>query len=114
MGVPADATASPAVALRSTTGPTAVVDWSLPGAPGSPQGTVFLRSTPVAGSPPIWTVVGAAASDVALTDVRYDGSELSFTVARTSAAAGQLAVGAWVDGQSGVARRRPRGPGRHP
>ena len=99
MGVQADATASPAVALRSTTGPTAVVDWSLPGALGSAQGTVFLRSTPVAGSPPIWTVVGAAASDVALTDVRYDGSELSFTVARTSAAAGQLAVGAWVDGR---------------
>jgi hypothetical protein len=99
MGVPADATASPAAALRSTTGPTAVVDWSLPGAPGSSRGSVFLRSTSVAGGPPIWTVVGAAASDVALTDVRYDGSELSFTVARTSAAAVQLAVGAWVDGR---------------
>jgi hypothetical protein len=31
--------------------------------------------------------------------VRYDGSELSFTVARSSADAEQLAVGVWVDGQ---------------
>jgi hypothetical protein len=31
--------------------------------------------------------------------VRYDGDTLSFTVARTSAEAEQLAVGVWVDGQ---------------
>jgi hypothetical protein len=44
-------------------------------------------------------VVGAAAPDVVLADVRYDGAELSFTVARTSAEAGQLAVGVWIDGR---------------
>ena len=43
--------------------------------------------------------LGSAASDVALADVSYDGDELSFTVARTSADAEQLAVGVWVDGQ---------------
>jgi hypothetical protein len=98
MGVPADAAASAALAVRTTTGSTTVVDWSLPADLGGSRGTVFLRSTPGAGTPPVWTVVGAAASDIALTDVRYDGSELAFTVARTSAATGQLAVGAWVDG----------------
>ena len=60
---------------------------------------MYLRATDAAGASPTWTVVGAAASDVALADVRYDGSELSFTVARSSAHADQLAVGVWVDGQ---------------
>jgi len=99
MGVPTDAAAPPVVVLRTTDGTTAVVDWSLPAAAGGAGGTVYLRSAPVAGGLPTWTVVGAAAPDVALDDVRYDGAELSFTVARTSAAADQLAVGVWVDGQ---------------
>lgn len=99
MGVPAGSAAPPAVALRSTANGTAVVDWSLPAAAGSSDGTVFLRSRQVAGAPPTWTVVGAAASDVAITDVRYDGSALSFRVARTSAEAEQLAASAWVDGR---------------
>lgn len=100
MGVPTDA-APPAVVLRTTDGTTAVVDWSLPawaGGAGGAGGTVYLRSAPVAGGLPTWTVVGASTPDVALADVRYDGAELSFTVARTSAGAGHLAVGVWVDG----------------
>jgi hypothetical protein len=99
MGVPMDAAAAPAVVLRRANDVTAVVDWSLPDALGSASGTVYLRSTPLAGAAPTWSVVGAAASDVALADVRYDGAEPSFTVARTSAGAEQLAVGVWVDGQ---------------
>ncbi len=99
MGVPMDPAAPLAVELSSTTDTTAAVDWSLTGAPGGASGTVYLRSTSTAGAPPTWTVVGAAASDVALADVRYDGSELSFTVARSSGDAEQLAVGVWVDGQ---------------
>jgi hypothetical protein len=99
VGVPTDAAAPPALALRARTDATAVVEWSVPGAPGRSGGTVYLRSASVGGAPPTWTVVGAAASDVALADVRYDGAELSFTVARTSAEAEQLAVGVWVDGR---------------
>lgn len=99
MGVPTDAAAAPVVALRSATDATAVVDWSLPATPGGSSGTVYLRSTPVAGATPTWSVVGAAASDVALAEVHYDGAELSFTVARTAAEAEQLALSVWVDGQ---------------
>jgi hypothetical protein len=101
MGLPSGATAAsaPAVALRGTAGTTAVVDWSLPAALGGARGSVYLRSSAAAGAPATWTVVGSAASDMALADVRYDGSTLSFTVSRTSAGAEQLAVGAWVDGR---------------
>jgi len=99
VGVPIDAAVPPAVVLSTTTDATAVVEWSLPAAQGSASGTVYLRSASVAGAAPTWTVVGAAASDVALADVHYDGAELSFTVVRTSAEAEQLAVGVWVDGQ---------------
>jgi hypothetical protein len=98
MGVPMDPAAPPALVLTTTTDTTAAVDWSLPGAPGGASGTVYLRAASAGGAPPTWTVAGAAASDVALADVRYDGSELSFTVARSSADAEQLAVGVWVDG----------------
>jgi hypothetical protein len=98
MGVPLDGAAAPTAVLRGTSGSTAVVDWALPGGRGA-TGTVHLRSTAVAGSPPTWTVVGAAAPDVALADVRYDGDELLFTVARTAAGTGQVAVSAWIDGQ---------------
>ena len=99
MRVPMDPAAPPALVLSTTTDTTAAVDWSLPRAPGGASGTVYLRAASAAGAPPTWTVVGAAASDVALADVRYDGSELSFTVARSSGDAEQLAVGVWVDGQ---------------
>jgi hypothetical protein len=99
-GVPMDPAAPPALAITSTTDTTAAVDWSVTGAAGGAGGTVYLRSASTAGAPPTWTVVGAAASDVAFADVRYDGSELSFTVSGRSAGAGQLAVGVWVDGQS--------------
>ena len=99
VGVPTDAAGPPALALRARTGATAVVEWSVPGQPSESGGTVYLRSASVGGAPPTWTVVGAAADDVALADVRYDGAELSFTVARTSAEADQLAVGVWVDGR---------------
>ncbi len=99
MGVPVSAAAPPAVELRTASDGTAVAEWSLPGAPDGAGGTVYLRSSSVAGSPPTWTVVGSAASDVALADVRYDAEGLSFTIARTSAMADQLAIGVWVDGQ---------------
>jgi hypothetical protein len=98
MGVPTSA-APPAVDLRGTTGTTAVVDWSYGASVDGSQGTVYLRSSSEAGTPPTWTVVGSSASDVALSEVRYDGSRLSFTVERTVAGPEQLAVGAWVDGQ---------------
>ena len=99
MGVPIDTAVPPSVELSASTDATAVVEWSLPGAPDGVGGTVYLRSSSVGGAPPTWTVVGSAASDVALADVSYDGDELSFTVARTAADAEQLAVGVWVDGQ---------------
>jgi hypothetical protein len=99
MGLPTDPAAAPAVVLRSASGATAVVDWSLPAVPGTSSGTVYLRTTPDAGAHSTWSVVGAAASGVAFADVSYDGDALSFTVARTSAEAEQLAVGVWVDGQ---------------
>jgi hypothetical protein len=107
MGLPSGATAAsaPAVALRGTAGTTAVVDWSLPAAVGGARGSVYLRSSAAAGAPATWTVVGSAASDVALADVRYDGSTLSFTVSRTSAGAdagGQVDAGA--AGAAGRAR----------
>jgi hypothetical protein len=98
-GVPMDPAALPVLALGSTTDATATVEWALPGAPGGAGGTVYLRSASAMGVPPTWTVVGAAATDVALADVRYDGRELSFTITRGSADAEQLAVGVWVDGQ---------------
>jgi hypothetical protein len=99
MGVQTDAAVPPLVVLRASTDGTAVVEWSLPAAAGGSGGTVYLRSASLAGGPPTWTVVGAAASEVALADVRYDGAELSFTVAGTAVDAGQLAVSVWVDGQ---------------
>jgi hypothetical protein len=99
IGLPTDPAAAPAVVLRSASGATAIVDWSLPAARDTSGGTVYLRSTRAAGAHSTWSVVGAAASGVALADVRYDGDTLSFTVARTSAEAEQLAVGVWVDGQ---------------
>lgn len=116
MGVPTSPSNPADVVLRTRDDATAVVDWTLSqvtdaagtagsaagtagSAAGSAGGTVYLRSTSIAGSPATWTVVGAAASDVALADVHYDGGQLSFTVARTSAATEQLAVSVWVDGQ---------------
>jgi hypothetical protein len=98
VGVPVDAATAPEVVLEGTAEATAVVEWSVPGAPDQ-GGTVYLRSSSVAGAAPTWTVVGSAASDVALADVSYDGTELSFTVAGTAAPADQLAVGVWIDGQ---------------
>jgi hypothetical protein len=98
MGVPTSA-APPAVALQGTADTTAVVDWSFGTAADRSGGTVYLRSSSAAGTPPSWTVVGSSASDIALGEVSYDGSRLSFTVARTVAGPGQVAVGAWVDGQ---------------
>jgi hypothetical protein len=98
MGVPTSA-APPAVALRGLTDTTAVVDWSFGAAGDGSGGTVYLRLSPEAGATPTWTVVGSSASDIALSEVRYDGSRLSFTVERTVAGPEQVAVGAWVDGQ---------------
>jgi hypothetical protein len=98
MGVPTSVT-PPALALRGTTETTAVVDWSLGTAADGSRGTVYLRSSSEAGTPPTWTVVGSSASDIALSDVRYDGSRLSFTVEQTAAGPEQVAVGAWIDGQ---------------
>jgi hypothetical protein len=99
MGVPAGAS-PPTVSVQGTAGTTAVVDWSLAGAAES-QGTVYLRSSQAtAGGPQTWTVVGSAAPDVALADVRYDGSQLTFTVTGTTASASeQVAIAAWIDGQ---------------
>ncbi len=96
MGVPTGAT-PPTVALQGITGTSAVVDWSL--AADESHGTVYLRSSSDAGTPRTWTVVGSAAADIALGEVRYDGSRLSFTVTRTAAGPQQVAVGAWIDGQ---------------
>lgn len=98
MGVPTGAAVPPALVLDAITDATAVVDWTLP--ESGAGGTVYLRSSAAGGGAlPTWTVVGAAASDVALADVVYDGTELSFTVARTAAGSAPLAVGVWVDGQ---------------
>ena len=83
--------------LQGITGTSAVVDWSL--AADESHGTVYLRSSSDAGTPRTWTVVGSAAADIALGEVRYDGSRLSFTVTRTAAGPQQVAVGAWIDGQ---------------
>jgi hypothetical protein len=96
-GVQVDAAAPPALVLRTATEATAVVDWSVPDAPDA-GGTVYLRSASVPGGPPVWAVVGASAPGVALAEVQYDGDDLSFTVARTSAEAEQVAVSVWVDG----------------
>jgi hypothetical protein len=60
---------------------------------------VFLRSSSIAGTPPTWTVVGSSAPDLALSEVRYDGSRLSFTVTRTAGGPEQVAVAAWIDGR---------------
>ncbi len=106
MGVPTGAT-PPAVALRGTAATTAVVDWSLATVAGGSRGTVYLRSSSTAGTPPTWTVVGSAASDIALSEVRYDGSRLSFTVTRTAAGPEQVAVGAWIDGRPASLGREP-------
>jgi hypothetical protein len=106
MGVPTGVT-PPAVALRGTAGTTAVVDWSLAAVAGGSRGTVYLRSSSTAGTPPTWTVVGSAASDIALSEVRYDRSRLSFTVTRTAAGPEQVAVGAWIDGQPVSLGREP-------
>ena len=132
MGVPVDAVAPPVGGrppLERPTPPRSSSGRCRAGPPGGSSGTVYLRSSSIGGAAPTWTVVGSATSDVALADVRYDGDELSFTVARTSAEAEQLAVGVWVDGQpvslggdavaqagagGRLARRagRPRGSGR--
>ena len=96
-GVVAGAT-PPAATLRGNAGTTAVVDWSLPTAAGGSGGTVYLRSSGPTGTPPTWTIVGSSASDVAFSDVGYDGSRLSFTVTGADAGSGQVAVAAWIDG----------------
>ena len=84
--------------LRADDGTTAAVDWTLPDGTAGLGGTVYLRA-PTADAPlPGWTVVGAAAEDVSLEDVSFDGDRLEFTVERTLAAADQLVVGVWVDG----------------
>jgi hypothetical protein len=106
MGVPAGAT-SPTAALQGVTGTTATVDWSFPATGGAGRGTVYLRSSSTAGTPPTWTVVGSSASDIALSEVRYDGSRLSFTVTRTADGPAQVAVGAWIDGQPASLGSRP-------
>lgn len=99
-GVPADPAVPGAAtaALRGDAGATATVDWSLPGAGGSSGGTVYLRRAPAGTEGSGWMVVGAAAPDVALAEVAYDGEHLSFVAETPAGAAGELAVSLWVDG----------------
>ncbi len=99
-GVPTDASLPGAAtaALVESDSSTATVEWSLVDAPEAAGGTVFLRAPSAQDAHVGWTVVGSAATDVALDEVRYDGERLAFTVARTAAPGEQLAVGVWVDG----------------
>ncbi len=85
--------------LVDTDGSTATVDWSATGDSGSSGGTIHLRASEGEASVQGWTVVGAAASDVSLEDVTYDGKRLDFTVSRTADSDAPLAIGVWVDGQ---------------
>jgi hypothetical protein len=76
----------------------AIVDWSTVQGAAS-GGTVFLRNTAVGTAAPAWSVVGAAAEGVALEDVTYDGTQLAFTVVRTTDSVGELAASVWADGE---------------
>ena len=105
-GIPAGAPLPPGVPgapavlqLVETDGSTATVDWSAAADSGSSGGTVYLRASDGEAAVGGWTVVGAAASDMTLEDVRYDGERLDFTVSRTAASDAPLAIGVWVDGQ---------------
>jgi hypothetical protein len=89
------------VQLVGTDGATATVEWSAATGSGTSGGTIYLRASSAAAQAAVegWTVVGAAAGDVALEGVRYDGERLEFTVSRTAATGGELALGVWVDGR---------------
>lgn len=100
MGVPTApmAPAPATVSLRADGGPTATVRWSIPGVAGTSGGTVYLRRPPAGDAQRGWVVVGAAAPDVVLSAVAYDGERLSFSVDGSSDRGGELAVSVWVDG----------------
>ncbi|HEX6420999.1 MAG TPA: hypothetical protein VFZ77_21025, partial [Acidimicrobiales bacterium] len=99
-GVPTapSAPAAATVTLRADSEQTALVDWSLPGVAGPTGGTVHLRRLPADAAGEGWVVVGAAAPDVALSEVTYDGERLSFPVDGPPDT-GELAVSLWVDGR---------------
>ena len=100
VGVPtAPADPAPAtVTLRADSEQTAMVEWSLPRAAGPTGGTVHLRRPPADDAGAGWVVVGAAAPDLALSDVAYDGERLSFSVDGPPEV-DELAVSLWVDGR---------------
>ncbi|HEX6418806.1 MAG TPA: hypothetical protein VFZ77_09920 [Acidimicrobiales bacterium] len=100
-GVPTDPTVPGAATavLHGDAGSTATVDWSLPSAGGSSGGTVYLRQAPAGAEGSGWMVVGAATPDAMLSDVAYDGEQLSFVAQGAQGASGELAVSVWVDGE---------------
>ena len=99
-GITTDASISNAATLdlRADDGATATVDWSVPDGTALTGGTVYLRAAGAQAAVQGWSVVGAAAADVSLEGVRFDGEDLSFTVARAGAEGEQLALGVWIDG----------------
>jgi hypothetical protein len=98
-GAPSMPSAPAVLELVETDGATATVDWSAAADSGSSGGTIYLRASDGEAAVQGWTVVGAAASDVSLDGVRYDGKRLDFTVSRTAASDAPLAIGVWVDGR---------------
>lgn len=94
--------------MRETGSGTAVVDWALPAGAAATGGTVYLRSSSSEAGLQDWSVVGAASEGgIALESVQYDGETVAFTVARGSAVGGEIAVGAWLDGQAVSLGGRP-------
>jgi hypothetical protein len=87
--------------MRETASGTAVVDWALPAGGAATGGTVYLRSSSDEAGLQDWSVVGASSeTGIALESVQFDGEAVAFTVARGSALGGEIAVGAWVDGEA--------------
>jgi hypothetical protein len=93
----------PTVTLLENDGTVAVVEWEALDAGVTRSGTVFLRADAVeqAGSTATstWGVVGAAVDGIAVTDIAYDGQQLSFSLTKTLDVAGPVAVSVWSDGR---------------
>lgn len=116
-----DAGALPEVTLLETAGDVAIAEWTAVEAGVAHSGTVYLRADAVeqaggtageaagqAGeavdgarstATSTWGVVGAAVDGIALTDIAYDGQQLSFSITSTADAAEPVAVSVWSDGQ---------------
>lgn len=93
----------PTISLLENSDGLAVVEWSALDGEVSRTGTVYLRTSVVEEAESTvrstWSVVGSAVDSVALADVAYDGSQLSFTVTKTADVGGPLAVSVWSNGE---------------